>query len=471
MEKDNATGGYRIRRAQTGDKNPPKSLHNRKNTEPLEGDPRKASTNSGSTSVKPFRTDPYVPCGMRFSRRLRNLVTSDEELEDDDEEEAQKESSKLVPLLLTNHHNVHRFKLNSVERTLQEIANEQGIEDVIILMGQESKQLGPFWIKVSAELAQELIELEEIDILETQKGQEEDIAIPFKVERIDELGRKLSLYEELVAKQARHAKMVSNRRQESDQSKEESTPSTLAIVSWPFETVGKERDQATISKVTDQIRSSLDSIQKGAEEELLFTYTIIPVARTELGAPTNRSLVFIDFPEGKREEIAASVKWPKAIPVPGVVVPLRFAFKSKFIKENGLKPCCNRQSCYRTTAGGTCKLHFAFKLPDFVLPASERATDSGASRRNKYDARIEARQERKRQAIEASKEMDELRASKRAARPCRFHKIGKCRSVVSGCEYNHEGKDPADIFCHSAGGGTCKIENCPYKGHVEAQKA
>ena len=59
------------------------------------------------------------------------------------------------------------------------------------------------------------MELETIDILEALKD-EGDIAIPFEVNQADELGRRLSLLEELMAKKARHEKLVASRLQQEE---------------------------------------------------------------------------------------------------------------------------------------------------------------------------------------------------------------------------------------------------------------
>ena len=149
------------------------------------------------------------------------------------------------------------------------------------------------------------------------------------------------------------------------------------------------------------------------------------------------------------------------------LLPLRFAFKAKFIKKHGLKQCCNRPMCLKTTGSGVCKMHFAFRLPDFVLPPSGLSNDSTPPKRREHEIRIEARKARKQDAVAYDKEQADLRASKRASRACRFHHLGKCQSVVQGCEYDHEGKNPADIPCSSTTGKKCKIQDCPYKGHTD----
>ena len=83
----------------------------------------------------------------------------------------------LVPLILTNKENKTKLKTESVERSLLEIATDQQISGAKVRIGYESQPEGPFHIKVSKELATELIETGRIDIFEAREKEDDHLLV------------------------------------------------------------------------------------------------------------------------------------------------------------------------------------------------------------------------------------------------------------------------------------------------------
>ena len=379
----------------------------------------------------------------------------------------------LVPLILRNKENKHRFMLESVERSLRDIAVEQQIEKANIRIGYESQPEGPFNIKVSGELATELLEAGKIDIFE-MKGKEEDhFMVEFEVHRADGMGRNVTLFEELQAKSTRHESLAQARREERAERRESKAPSTLATVMWPFELLGYEEDKGTVDDVVEQIHSAMQMCQKGPEGSKLFTYNVVPTTKTPLGAPDNKSLVYIDFIEGvgdKEDGIVAGIEWPRAIAVPGVTMPLKFAFKRDFCQKHGLKTCCNRTACARTTQKGVCKVHYAFRPPDLeIAKLGVRLSSFNSERHERDAAKLDRKRKREAQVAQRSELHSAAKAVLAAKKECRWHPAGRCAKVLSGCPCDHKGIDPSEIDCASTRpGGKCKIgEGCPYRGHKD----
>ena len=385
------------------------------------------------------------------------------------ETEPRRESS-LVPLILTNKENKTKIKTESVERSLLEIATDQQISGAIVRIGYESQPEGPFHIKVSKELATELIETGRIDIFEARETEEDHLLVEFEVHRADKLGRNLTLYEEQQAKADRHQALAAERREERGKEKASKTPSTLATVMWSYELLGYEEDPGTISTVVEQIESAMKLCQMDQEGKKRFTFNIVPVTKTALGNPDNKSLVYIDFADGD-ESVASEIKWPRAIKVPGTEIPSKLAFKRAFCQKHGLKSCCNQRVCERTTGGGVCKLRYAFKPVQLSLtPKGAQPSRFSSTRFEEKVARQAKKREREEQLAARNVAQAALRSSLAGIRKCRYHRAGRCAKVISGCPHDHEGIDAATIVCASATSGQpCKIgPGCPYRGHVEA---
>ena len=98
----------------------------------------------------------------------------------------------LVPLILRNKENNVRFSMEAVERSIRDVADDQQIADAKVYIGQDSRQEGPFHIKVSEELATELKEAGTIDIFEMRGKEEEHSQVEFEVCRADAKGRNLT---------------------------------------------------------------------------------------------------------------------------------------------------------------------------------------------------------------------------------------------------------------------------------------
>ena len=376
----------------------------------------------------------------------------------------------LVPLLLRNKENKFKFMMESVERSIRDAAEDQQIDGAKVYIGQDSRQEGPFYIKVSSELAEELIAAGKIDIFE-MKGKEEDHSlVEFEVCRADAQGRNITLHEELQAKANRGQALARDRQEERAKERESRPPSTLATVVWPCELLGWQEDKGTISVVVEQIEAAMEMCRKGPDEQLLFHYNVVPTTKSALGTPDAKSLVYIDFPGGDASK-ANEIEWPKAIEMPGVSIPLRFAFKRDFTREHGLKACCNRVACLKTTGAGHCKMFYAFRVPELEIKRPGQEQSSFSSRRYEQEA---AKLDRKRKREELVAKRSALHSAAKAVlatkKECRWHLGGRCRQVLGGCKYDHKGVDPAEIVCASArtSGLVCKIgSGCPYQGHKD----
>ena len=91
--------------------------------------------------------------------------------------------------------------------------HDQQIADAKVYIGQDSRQEGPFHIKVSGELATELKEAGTIDIFEMRGKEEEHSQVEFEVCRADAQGRNLTLLEELQTKEARDKALAQERKE------------------------------------------------------------------------------------------------------------------------------------------------------------------------------------------------------------------------------------------------------------------
>jgi hypothetical protein len=358
--------------------------------------------------------------------------------------------------------------MESVGRSLRDIASEQQIEGANIRIGHESRPEGPFSIKVSGELAAELLAVGRIDIFE-MKGKEDDhFLVEFEVHRADGLGRNVTLYEEAQANATRSQTLASDRQQWREKERESRAPSTLATVMWPYELLGWEEDAATVDSVVEQIHSSMQLIQKGPEGSKLFTYNVVATTKTALGEPDNKSLVYIDFVAG--EKVAGEIEWPKAISVPGITMPLRFAFKRAFCQKHGLKTCCNRTACQNVTARGVCKMHYAFQPPPLEIANLAQGRSTASLRRYEQEAaKLDRKRKREAQIAQRSALHSAAKAVIATKKECRWHKAGRCAKILSGCPGDHKGIDPSEIDCASTKPGVaCKIgHGCPYRGHKD----
>ena len=354
----------------------------------------------------------------------------------------------LVPLILRNKENKVRFSMEAVERSIRDVAEDQQIADAKVYIGQDSRQEGPFHIKVSEELATELKEAGTIDIFEMRGKEEEHSQVEFEVCRADEQGRNLTLLEELQTREARGKALAQERKEAREKERESRAPSTLATVVWPPELLGWQEDPGTISTVVEQIRTAMQMCQKGPEEQLLFSFNVVPTTKSMLGTPEAKSLVYIDFPGGDASK-ANEIIWPRAIEMPGVKIPLKLAFKREFTREHGLKACCNQVACKSTTGSGVCKVHYAFKAPEF--DGLKTGLSNFDSRRFEQEAaKLERKRKRKEQVDQRSALFSAAKAILAPKKECRWHLGGRCKQVLGGCKYDHKGVDPAEIDCASA---------------------
>ena len=379
-------------------------------------------------------------------------------------------SLDLVPLILRNKENKQRFSMESVERSLRDIADDQQITGAKVFIGHESQPEGPFHIKVSSELATELTEAGKIDIFES-KGKEEDHSlVEFEVCRADGMGRNVTLFEELQAKATRGQNLARERQEGKAKEREARAPSTLATVMWPFELLGWQEDSGTIGMVGEQIDSAMQMCQKGPNGVKQFSFNVVPTTKTALGTPDNKSLVYIDFPGGDASQ-ADKIEWPRAISVPGVKMPLKFAFKRDFTQKHGLKSCCNRAACQKQTSKGVCKMYYAFRPPEFEianLPTQHSSLDS--MRHEREAAKLARKRKREEQVAQRSALHSAAKAIIATKKECRWHLNGRCQKVLTGCPYDHKGIDPANVDCASArvSGLKCRIgAGCPYRGHTD----
>ena len=339
---------------------------------------------------------------------------------------APQEREELITLILRNKKNQHKLKVESVERSLMEIATDQQITGAKIRIGHESRPEGPFHIKVSTELATELIEAGRIDIFEAREKEEDHLLVEFEVHRADKLGRNLTLLEDLQAQASRHQAMAEGRREEKQRERASKPPSTLATVVWSYELLGWEEDAGTVSKVVEQIESAMQLCQKDPEGQKRFTFNIVPTTKTAVGNPDNKSLVYVDFVKGDESQ-ASEIEWPRAIAVPGTEIPMKFAFKRAFCQKHGLKTCCNRRSCVKQTSRGVCKMHYAFKPPDLSLaPRGAQQSRFSSVALEEKAARQAKKRQREEQLAARNVAQSALRASFAGIRKCRYHRAGRC---------------------------------------------